>query len=96
MQNKEKEILSITQEECAEVVQAISKVNRFGIDAIHNEASNRDRLTEETGDLFCMIELMIESGLIDRNKMLAAAQMKRKKLIRWSNIFDVPEVAENV
>jgi NTP pyrophosphatase (non-canonical NTP hydrolase) len=96
MQNKEKEILSITQEECAEVVQAISKVNRFGIDAMHNGASNRDRLTEETGDLFCMIELMIESGLIDRNEMLNAAQMKRKKLIQWSNIFDETEVVENV
>ena len=96
MQSKEKEIMSITQEECAEVVQAISKVNRFGIDAIHNGATNRERLTEETGDLFCMIELMVEVGLIDRNEMLAAAGMKRKKLTQWSNIFDVPEVAENV
>ena len=39
----EKEILLITQEECAEVTQAISKVFRFGIDAKHNGKSNRDR-----------------------------------------------------
>ena len=87
MQNKEKEILSITQEECAEVVQAISKVNRFGIDAMHNGATNRERLTEETGDLFCMIELLIEFGLIDRNEMILAAGKKREKLSKWSNIF---------
>jgi NTP pyrophosphatase (non-canonical NTP hydrolase) len=87
MQSKEKEILSITQEECAEVVQAVSKVNRFGIDAMHNGATNRERLTEETGDLFCMIELMIEFGLIDRTEMLLAAGNKREKLSKWSNIF---------
>lgn len=87
MQSKEGEILSITQEECAEVVQAISKVNRFGIDAMHNGFTNRDRLIEETGDLYCMISLMIEFGLIDREKMLQAADNKREKLAKWSNIF---------
>lgn len=92
MQSKEKEILSITQEECAEVVQAISKVNRFGIDAMHNGATNRERLTEETGDLFCMIELLVESNLIDRTEMLQAASNKRKKLSKWSNIFEEENV----
>lgn len=87
MQDSRSEILAICQEECAEVTQAISKVFRFGIDAEHNGRTNRDRLTEETGDLFCMIELMIESNMIDRNEMLKAASDKRQKLVKWSNIF---------
>lgn len=87
MLDNQRQIMLIAQEECAEVTQAISKVFRFGIDAEHNGRTNRDRLTEETGDLFCMIELMVETGLIDRNEMLNAASNKREKLLKWSTIF---------
>ena len=31
MNAKEKEVLDILQEECAEVIQAVSKIRRFGI-----------------------------------------------------------------
>ena len=92
MNKAQKEVLLIAQEECAEVTQAISKVFRFGMDGSHNERTNRERLTEELGDLHCMIELMVESGMIDRNELLNASGLKRKKLIQWSNIFE----SENV
>lgn len=88
MNNQQKEILLIAQEECAEVTQAISKVFRFGIDATHNEATNKYRLTEEVGDLLCMINLMTEFGIIDGTDMMFAADNKRKKLKNWSNIFE--------
>jgi len=65
MDESQKEILLITQEECAEVTQAISKVFRFGIQAEYNDKTNRDRLTEELGDLLCMIELCYDSGVVD-------------------------------
>ena len=87
MLDNQRQIMLIAQEECAEVTQAISKVFRFGIDAVHEKRTNRERLTEETGDLLCMIELMIESGLIDRNEMLNASGAKRQKLLKWSTIF---------
>lgn len=87
MQNKASEILLIAQEECAEVTQAVSKVFRFGMDAEHNGRTNKDRLTEEVGDLMCMIELMVETNLIDSVEMLQAAANKRKKLETWSTIF---------
>ena len=32
--NQEEEVMAILQEECAEVIQAISKINRFGMDNI--------------------------------------------------------------
>jgi NTP pyrophosphatase (non-canonical NTP hydrolase) len=88
MNKAQKEVLLITQEECAEVTQAISKVFRFGIDGSHNERTNKERLTEELGDLHCMIELIVESGLIDRKDLLNASGLKRHKLLKWSNIFD--------
>ena len=92
MNKSQKEIMLIAQEECAEVTQAISKVFRFGLDGSHNERTNRERLTEELGDLHCMIELIVESGLVDRSELLNASGNKRKKLMKWSQIFE----SENV
>ena len=92
MNKAQKEVLLIAQEECAEVTQAISKIFRFGIDGSYNERTNIERLTEELGDLHCMIELMVESGLIDRKELLNASGLKRHKLIKWSNIFESEEV----
>lgn len=92
MNKAQKEVLLITQEECAEVTQAISKVFRFGIDEVFNNRTNKERLTEELGDLHCMIELMVESGIIDRMQLFNASGIKRQKLLKWSNIFE----SENV
>jgi NTP pyrophosphatase (non-canonical NTP hydrolase) len=83
---KQKEIMLICQEECAEVAQAISKVFRFGIDGEHNGATNRERLEEEVGDLLCMIEMMIEEQIIDGNAVAHAGIKKKEKLAKWSNI----------
>jgi NTP pyrophosphatase (non-canonical NTP hydrolase) len=93
MNDAQKEIMLIAQEECAEVTQAISKVFRFGIDGEHNNLTNRQRLTEELGDLHCMIELMVESGIINRKELFNASGAKREKLLKWSNIFKVEENA---
>jgi NTP pyrophosphatase (non-canonical NTP hydrolase) len=82
----DKEIMLITQEECAEVTQAISKVFRFGIDGEHNGATNRERLAEEVGDLMCMIDLLINTGMINETEVLVAKHEKMLKLQRWSNI----------
>jgi NTP pyrophosphatase (non-canonical NTP hydrolase) len=86
MNEVNKEIMLIAQEECAEVTQAISKVFRFGIDGEHNGATNRERLEEEVGDLLCMIEMMMEKGILDRGVVDQAQFNKRAKLAKWSNI----------
>ena len=87
MNDKVNEIYAITQEERAEVVQAISKVMRFGLDSTHNGKSNRDHLEEELGDLQCMINLLIEVGVCDMVSVLDASKRKRNKLRQWSTIF---------
>ena len=87
MENNQKEILLIAQEECAEVTQAISKVFRFGMDESYNNKTNRERLTEEIGDLICMFQLMEEKGMIDWTHISLYAQKKREKLQKWSTIF---------
>ena len=81
-----KEVMSILQEECAEVTQAISKVFRFGIEGEHNGFTNRERLEEEVGDLLCMIEMMMEQDILSRGIVAEAKFAKRAKLKKWSNI----------
>jgi NTP pyrophosphatase (non-canonical NTP hydrolase) len=90
MDDKVKEILLITQEECAEVTQAISKVFRFGLNERWPEPidpTNKERLEEEVGDLLCMIDIMVEKGIISDEKLNKARNSKREKLKTWSSIF---------
>jgi NTP pyrophosphatase (non-canonical NTP hydrolase) len=87
MNSIEQEIMDIAQEECAEVIQAISKVKRFGLDSVHKGVTNKDHLETEIGDVWCMIELMIEKGIVEEAAILEAARRKRFKLQEWSNIL---------
>jgi NTP pyrophosphatase (non-canonical NTP hydrolase) len=90
MDDKVKEILLITQEECAEVTQAISKVFRFGLNERWPEPidpTNKERLEEEAGDLLCMIDIMVENGIISDENLNKARVSKRQKLKTWSGIF---------
>jgi len=81
-----KEIMLITQEECAEVTQAISKVFRFGFDGKYNGTTNVQRLEEEVGDLMCMIDLLINNGIVNESAVMTAKHEKMMKLEKWSSI----------
>jgi NTP pyrophosphatase (non-canonical NTP hydrolase) len=90
MNDKIKEALIITQEECAEVIQAVSKVMRFGFDSCYpteDSASTKECLTMEVGQLLCMVNILIEQGVIDEDAMIAAMEHKKTKLETWSNLF---------
>jgi hypothetical protein len=82
-----KEILLITQEECAEIIQAISKSFRFGIDTVYKGVSNRAHLEEEIGDFLCMLDLLIDNGIVNEDAVISAKNQKLNKLLTWSNIF---------
>jgi NTP pyrophosphatase (non-canonical NTP hydrolase) len=90
MNEKQKEILLIAQEECAEVVVAISKIFRFGFDSRWPEGGvdNRSRLTEELGDLMAIVKLMNENGIINLEELSKAGERKITKLKTWSKIYD--------
>ena len=89
MDSKTKEILDITQEECAEVVVAVSKISRFGLDNYKpgKPLTNRQHLEEEVGDLLAMVDLMLEHDIIDNNSVELARVAKKEKLKLWSNIY---------
>jgi NTP pyrophosphatase (non-canonical NTP hydrolase) len=87
MNSQNEETLRILQEECAEVVQAISKIFRFGLDGVYNDRTNRQRLTEEIGDLLAMIDLLEQQEIVDHNLLIQFKQRKFNKLEAWSSII---------
>jgi NTP pyrophosphatase (non-canonical NTP hydrolase) len=89
MNDKQREILVIAQEECAEVIQEISKIFRFGIDQTHKDGmQHQEKLEMEVGDLLCMINLMTQYGLIRPDQVNDAVENKQSKLKQWSKIYD--------
>jgi NTP pyrophosphatase (non-canonical NTP hydrolase) len=88
MDNETKEILCITQEECAEVSQAVSKIFRFGPDQVkfNLDKTNREHLEEEIGDLLCMIDILVEKTFLSDSNVNEARKNKRNKLREWSSI----------
>lgn len=91
---REEEILTVLQEECAEVSQMVCKIRRFGLDqAIAVGGSNRKRLTEEVGDLQASIDLLKLFNVLDENEIELAKQRKFEKLKRWSKIYEENTIA---
>ena len=82
--NRNEELLIILMEECAEVQQEASKLIRFG----SNTWADVLNFEKEIGDLLCMIDLCYKQGLISEDAIIHAAEAKREKLKKWSNLID--------
>lgn len=87
MNNTETEALVILQEECAEVVQVISKIHRFGMDGKYGDKTNKQRLVQELGDVFALVAYLIERGVIDEDSITSAAEKKQNKLKKFSKLY---------
>jgi NTP pyrophosphatase (non-canonical NTP hydrolase) len=89
MNDDVKEILTILQEECAEVIVEVSKCFRFGPDQCleNTDVSNIQRLEKELGDLQAMLELLIDAKVgVTTQGLKAAKKAKFEKLKQWSNL----------
>ena len=90
MNDNTKEILTILQEECAEVIVEVSKCFRFGPDQMMKglDVTNMQRLQKELGDLQAMIELLVDSKVgVTTQGLKEAKKAKFEKLKQWSNII---------
>ena len=81
MDNQLQELLTITMEECGELIQVCSKAIRY------NEYHHNKKLTEEVGDVMCMIELLQQYDLVSYQEIDERVIEKRKKLEKWSNLI---------
>lgn len=94
MNSDVKEVMDILQEECAEVIQAVSKISRFGIDNFKpgKAKTNREHLEEELGDMIAMICILEKMGIIDQNALEIATKAKIQKLKKWSTIKNLEDI----
>ena len=89
MNDDTKEILTILQEECAEVIVEVSKCFRFGPDQMMESmnVTNMERLQKEIGDLQAMIELLVDNKVgVTTQGLKEAKKAKFQKLKLWSNL----------
>lgn len=86
--NKLQQLMTITMEECGELTQQCSKIIRKYKDFEDIEDKQREKLLEELGDVYCMIDLMCEHGVVDWKHIYARSSAKKDKLKIWSELID--------
>lgn len=79
----------ITQEECAEVIQAISKMFRFGPYQCHPETSidNVTHLAAEVGQLKYMLDKLVDYYDLSREVVYEAYNNKQAALDKYEDYF---------
>jgi len=82
MEDKLQELLTITMEECGELIQACSKAIRC------DDYHDNKKLLEEVGDVYCMIELLHEYDLISWDDIEKRVKVKQEKLKKWSKLYE--------
>ena len=80
MNNQLQELMTITMEECGELIQECSKAIRC------DKYYENEKLVEEVGDVMCMLELMHEYDLISWSDIDKRVKVKREKLEKWSDL----------
>ena len=81
MKNPLQELMTITMEECGELIHQCSKAIRCD-----NYYDNTE-LLEEVADVYTMLELMHEYDLISFNDVDILVERKKEKLKKWSNLL---------
>ena len=83
--NNEDLNLTILQEECAEVIQIVAKIKRFGWDSIHPEGGpdNRAKLAQELGDVRAMMGILSSHGSVSKNAISTGKKKKLEKMVDY-------------
>lgn len=78
--NKTEMLTTQLSEECNEIGQMCSKINRFGWDQVYSKLTetNGERLVEELNDMMGVISVLVDEGLIPED-WLDQSKVKRKK-----------------
>tara|TARA_Y100000758_G_scaffold3431_1_gene2931 strand:- start:1567 stop:1827 length:261 start_codon:yes stop_codon:yes gene_type:complete len=83
LDRKTRELMTLTSEECGELVQACMKIARYGLEK-HRVAA----LLEEVGDVQCLIDLLVKHDIVSEKGIKRRVKFKHKKLKRWSTLYD--------
>ena len=75
------QLMVLTMEECGELIQECSKNLRKG------ELFDRDKFKEEVGDVYTMIDLLVEWDVLSWTEIEERRETKRNKLSKWSDLL---------
>ena len=94
MTENNNEVMDILQEEAADVIQAVSKIRRFGIDNAKagTGQTNKEHLEEELGDMLAMIDILLINDVVNWGSLHKAKRAKIEKLKKWSNIPNLENI----
>jgi NTP pyrophosphatase (non-canonical NTP hydrolase) len=87
-----KETLTILSEECAEVIQANSKLIRFG----PYDESNISELEKELGDVMAMVLILDYYGYVKLDNIKNQIEPKLQKLKKYSKIKNLNKIIKNL
>lgn len=77
------ERLVLLVEECGEVIQAATKILRYGYDGVYESGVlNRHQIELEIGDVLAVTDLLIGGDDVDSDSIELYAKEKKKKLKR--------------
>ena len=84
------ERLTLVSEECAEVIQAICKIQRFGYEANPETGeSKKAQLEKEIGQLNLAINMLFAAGDVDRYEVLRNYNLKYTSINQFLNYNEV-------
>ena len=74
------QLLVITMEECGELIQACSKALR------KQDLFEQQNLKDEIGDVYTMINLLVEHDVVSWTELENRLNVKKLKLKKWSDL----------
>jgi len=74
------QLLVITMEECGELIQACSKALR------RQDLFGQENLKDEIGDVYAMINLLVEHDVVSWTDLEERVKYKKLKLKQWSDL----------
>ena len=74
------QLLVITMEECGELIQACSKA------LMKQDLFGQENLKDEIGDVYAMINLLVEHDVVSWTDLEERVKYKKLKLKQWSDL----------
>ena len=78
------QLLVVTMEECGELIQSCSKLLRR--QELYSDSEYVQNLKDEVGDVYTMIDLLVEWDVLSWTEIEERRELKRKKLSKWSEL----------
>ena len=78
------QLLVVTMEECGELIQSCSKLLRR--QELYSDNEYVQNLKDEVGDVYTMIDLLVEWDVMSWTEIQERREIKRNKLSKWSEL----------